>query len=362
MGERPARPGLGGCVGDALFACEVRRIDPAVDSSFWLARAIHAFNARGSGPTLHHGLAGLGFVLAVHADAEDHLAKIDRALLGSLASLPPASMQGGLAGLALYASLRSGAESGQRLQQHIVETFAAAARRTDGGLVWDTPVAYARSRGIDVHGELVTELGMVHGISGALVALSALAAQGQSGAAALAQAGLRAAWTFERPGPNRFGRVEFGPHGADGTREFDDRRWCVADPGILRALWVTATTLGDTEFAERALGYLREDAAHDAAGALPGEGGRIDLCCGCGIVAQVYRRMYLETGDTVFLAAKDRLLGVCADRVTQLASHGFTYGRAGVLLALLAGDDTQDDSVWDAMLGVSLPKKLAALA
>jgi hypothetical protein len=72
--------------------------------------------------------------------------------------------------------------------------------------------------------------------------------------------------------------------------------------------------------------------------------------------------MYLETGDTVFLAAKDRLLGVCADRVTQLASHGFTYGRAGVLLALLAGDDTQDDSVWDAMLGVSLPKKLAALA
>ena len=271
-------------------------------------------------------------------------------------------MQGGIAGIALYASLRSGAESGRRLQLAVIEAFASAARPIDGGVVWDTPVAYARSRGIDVRGELVTELGMVHGVSGALVALSALAAQGHTDAAALARAGLHAAWTFERPSPNRFGRVEFGPRGADGTREFDDCCWCVADPGILRALWVTATTIGDAESAERALGYLREDASRDADGALPGERGRIDFCCGCSIVAQVYRRMYLETGEDVFLAAKDCLLGVCTDGVTQLGPQGFTYGRAGVLLALLAGDDTEDDSVWDSMLGVSLPRRLVPSA
>ena len=110
----------------------------------------------------------------------------------------------------------------------------------DGGVVWHTPPAYARRRGLEVPHETLTEFGAVHGIAGTLVALSALSLQGHADAGGLACAGLRAAWTHEYPGENRFGRVEFGPHGSHGTREFEDRRWCVADPGVLRGLWVSA--------------------------------------------------------------------------------------------------------------------------
>ncbi len=348
-----ARCGLEGSVGDALFACTLNRIDPTIDVDVWFARAIHAANGRRPGPSLHNGIAGLGFVLASFADAEEILAAIDRMLLGSFSELPPASMQSGVAGVALYASLRSGASGGRQLQRAVIAALARAARPSQGGLVWHTPSSYARARGAKVLAEPVTEFGMVHGMGGTLVALAALARRGYPEASDLARAGLRAVWAWERPGPNRFGRIGFGADGSAGTHELGEP-WCVGDTGVLRACWLAASVIGDAISAARALERLRECARGHAEGAKAGLPGRIDLCCGSAVIAQVYLRMYRETGETVFQAANERLLDECDTHLSQMSLHNFRFGRAGVLLALLSPGMT-GEPIWDSILGLSLP-------
>jgi hypothetical protein len=198
---------------------------------------------------------------------------------------------------------------------------------------------------------------MAHGVAGALVGLAALAARGDTTAAGLARAGLEGAWAHAGSRENRFGRVLFGPRGSLGTLELD-RRWCVGDPGVLRALWLVARTAGDADSAERALKELSIDAAIDARGDDHLEG-RLDLCCGASATAQVYLRMHRETGEAVFREANAVLLARCAKGFDQLRDSSFRFGRMGVLLALMAAERGEDPS-WDAMLGMSLPRVVGA--
>ncbi len=356
LGALPPEPpgfGIGGAVGDAFFACALGRVDPAVETSRWISRAIDECNTSGADASLHQGMAGLGFLLATYTDMGDTLAAIDAALVDALPQISLVSLQGGIAGIALYASLRSNAPSGKQLQDAAVKALTVAATPSDGGVVWQTPSSYAHSRGVDVRGEPITEFGVVHGVSGVLVALAALAKQGRSDAAELARAGLHAAWSWERPGPNRFGRIEFGPHGAQGAVELPGA-WCVGDAGVLRACWLAASATGDAISAEGALARLREDAARSVSGETPGVHGRFDLCCGSGAIAQVYLRMYLDTGLDEFRAANERILSTCAREAASIANLSFGYGRLGVILALLAAS-TDEEPVWDAVLGMSLP-------
>jgi hypothetical protein len=351
----PSVPGLAGAVGDALFACVLGRAEPGIDIDFWFARAIHAVNARRPGPSLHRGVAGLGFVIATYSDAQEELlCAIDQMLVGRLSGLPCASLQSGVAGIALYASLRSHAATGRTLQRAALAALAAAATPSDGGLLWHTPESYARARDVQVRGESITEFGMAHGIGGALVGLSALAKRGYAEAADLARAGLRALWEWEGARPNRFGRISFGPKGRAGTVELGGGTWCAGDPGALRACWIAAQAIGDTISAAGALSRLRETAQRDVEGALTRATGRIDLCCGSSAVAQVYLRMHRETDEPLFRAAHERLLAECARDVARLTASSFQYGRAGVLLALLAAE-TSKTPVWDSILGISLP-------
>ena len=360
MRRRPRKVGLVGSAGDTLFACAVARCTPGVDAAAGIARAEAAINTHGAHPGLHRGLAGIGLVLATYGDDSDSLTSIDVALLDSLAGLPPASVQGGIAGIALYASLRSDHGTGRMLQAAVLDALAASAISTDGGVIWHTPPWYARARGIAAPSDVITEFGAVHGIAGALVALAALAEQGHREAGDLARLGLSAAWSHHRPGANGFGRIEFGHLGADGIREYTDRRWCVGDHGVLRALWITATTMNDLASAERALHLLRETAASDSVGEWPGAPGRVDLCCGLAVIAQVYTRMHKETGEEVFLLAQRRLFAECAKRVMHLEDPSFAYGRAGVILAMLAAE-AHEEPLWDGMLGLSLPRRLTQL-
>jgi ribosomal protein L16 Arg81 hydroxylase len=355
----PARSGLAGSVGDALFACALNRVDPTIDVDSWLARAIRSTNARRPGPSLHNGVAGLAFVLATYADAEELLCTLDEMLLRSLPTLPPPSLQSGVAGIALYASLRSKAATGQELQRAVVATLASAATVSDDGLVWHTALSYAHDRGVPVAGGPITEFGIVHGIAGTLVALAALAERGHSQAADLARAGLRALWKWERPGTNRFGRIYFGPHGSMGTHDLAGR-WCTGDPGVLRACWIAANVVGDKASAQRALEHLRADAQRHADGETAGQPGRFDLCCGSSIIAQVYLRMYRETGQSLFRVANERLLQECAEQVTRMSQNNVRYGSAGVLLALIS-PQLSEEPIWDSILGISIPRPLPEL-
>jgi hypothetical protein len=351
----PARAGIDGCVGDALFACALNQIAGGIDVDFWLARAIRTTNARPPGPSLHYGVAGLGFVLALYADAEELLCTIDSMLLGCLAKVPPASLQSGVAGIALYSSLRAQAETGQRLQRATIAALANAAQPTGDGLVWHTPADYALRRGVAIQGEPITEFGVVHGIAGALVGLAALAQCGHTDAARLARAGLQALWSCERAAPNHFGRIHFGRDGSAGTYELDGR-WCVGDVGVLRACWIAAKVVADEVSAARARAHLMTIAQEHAGGATAGEPGRLDLCCGASVIAQVYLRMYWETGESIFRLAHQRLLERCFRDIAGMSAKSFRFGSAGVLLALLA-PRVNADPIWDSILGISLPRR-----
>jgi hypothetical protein len=348
----PDRCGLFATLGDALFACELGRLDPVVDVAATLARAQRVIAAENPGPGLHRGLAGLGFLLATYCDAEPALVEVDAAVLAALPSVPPASLQSGLAGIALYASLRSHAPSGRRLQQAVVAALADAAVRLAGGVVWHTPADYARRRGMNVAAEPVLELGMVHGVAGTLVGLAALARCGHDRAAELARAGLRALSALEQSGDNRFGHVIFGHGGAGGTLELDGR-WCVGDVGVDRAAWLVANAVGEAAAAARALDRLRAHAEAHAATGIAGDPTRYDLCCGRSVVAQVHLLMHRETREPIFRRASDRLATVCAEKMASVRPPNVIYGRAGILLALLARD--RDDMRWDTLLGLTLP-------
>jgi hypothetical protein len=174
------------------------------------------------------------------------------------------------------------------------------------------------------------------------------------------RAGLRGVWARERPGPHRFCHIDWGYNGEDGSRAFTDRRFCLGDPGVLRGLWVAASSIGEPYYAERALEHLRSEATKDLGGALPGAKNRFDICCGVSIIALVYLRMHWETGEKLFLDASARLFSVCAANVAKDKLDTFSYGRPGTLLALLAAD-SDEDPIWDGILGDSIPKLTRAL-
>jgi hypothetical protein len=286
-------------------------------------------------------------------DEDDLLAYLDEVTASFVPDLPPASLRSGVAGLALYASLRGNSESGRNLRRSVVDRLRAAAIPEGGGVVWHTPPGYLAARGVTRGHEPIVEYGMAHGIGGALVGLASVSARGDAVAAGLARAGVQAAWTYARARPNRFGRVLFGPGGRDDTYECSAARWCVGDPGVLRALWVAARAVGDADSAARALSALEEDAAADASGDDRLEG-RLDLCCGAAALAQIYLRMQRETGEAVFREANAALLARCAAGYARVVNPSFQYGRMGIALAGRAAE-RDEDPWWDAMLGLSLP-------
>jgi hypothetical protein len=345
-------PGVGGCVGDALFACVVDDLQPGAAHAA-IQRAIDHMEAYGTGPTLHGGAAGLGLVVAMkRPDEDDLLSYLDEVTASFVPDLPPASLRSGVAGLALYASLRGDRESGRTLQRSVVDRLRATAIREGGGVVWHTPPGYLAARGVTRGHEPIVEYGMAHGIGGALVGLASLSARGDAVAAELARAGVKAAWRYARARPNRFGRVLFGPGGRDDTYECSAARWCVGDPGVLRALWVAARAVGDADSAARVLSALEEVAAADASG--DRLEGRLDLCCGAAALAQIYLRMQRETGEAVFRDANAALLARCAAGYERVVDPSFQYGRRGIVLAGRAAE-RDEDPWWDAMLGLSLP-------
>jgi hypothetical protein len=347
------RRGLNGVVGDALYARELARHEQ-VDPDPWIERAIRAMNRRPSGKGLHGGLAGLGFTLVGDRRTSVHLEMIDAALMVGLSELPPMSVQNGVAGIGLYSSLRSNSPSGRLLQRAVLEVLAATAFPSREGIVWATPAEYARRRGVEVRAEPVVEYGAVHGIAGGLVALAALAREGHDLAAELARAALNAVWNWQVPGENGFGWITFGLDRAAPARDLKPGRWCVGDAGVLRAIWLAANEVGDTASATRARDQLGGLASRAADGDLPGEEGRLDLCCGVAALAQVYWRMSRETGLSVFGEAADALFAHLLRKLPLLDSTGLAYGRAGVCLTLLSPFASADPG-WDGILGMRLP-------
>jgi lantibiotic modifying enzyme len=315
-------------------------------------------------PSLFHGFPGVAWaadhVRSLLGEAEPALHDdIDAAVEAWLAS-PAAAARGfdvvtGLAGLGVYALERAGVPAADRCVDRVVAQLARAARRAPGGLVWIAPDRPDR-----------IDLGLAHGIPGAIALLARCAVRGAAaGATARGLLDGAVTWLLTR----RRGDGGFPPCIAGGRPAAPGRDgWCYGGAAFGLAL-VRASRIGDPAWLAAGLDIARTAARRPASDTGVRDAG---LCHGAAALGLIYQRLYHATGDPALRdAARDWVLRILdhrepADRRArgELASTagffqattdgripaaGLMNGAAGIGLVLLAASsDVAPD--WDRAL------------
>jgi len=335
-------------------------------------------------PSLYGGLAGAGWVLAHISDgAGDFLGEVDAQLIAKLEAAPwrdDYDLIQGLVGLGVYflERLRGGAATARRGVERVVDQLAAGAEPGAGGVTWHTApellVAWQREHWPAGY----YNLGVAHGVPGAIAMLGAAAALPDPELAATAArarelCGGATRWLrAQRLSPDPAGRfpsmLERAPRPAERART----AWCYGDPGIAAAAWSAAIRTGADP------GEWRELALESAQ--RPFERCRVldpNLCHGTAGLAHLCNRFYQASGDprfrdaargwfertlamrrpgegiAGFTAWRPRAAGLDDGSAIQ-TSQDFLDGTIGVGLALLAGLRA-DEPGWDRLLLCDLP-------
>lgn len=340
----PTEFSFNGALGTAIFACALARLDESFNAWPWIEQAVAYLNAHGAEPGLV-GLSGLGAVIASSfPDEEEVLTSFDESLIGHLPRLVAGDWHFGHSGIAVYAALRSQTPTGQALAQALAEGMRAAAIPLAGGVVYALKSEPAGT----------INMGMAHGLAGALTGLTILFQLGFVELETLIRGSLTTLWRFERTEPNRFAWFY---RSADDTNPILSSRgsWCWGDPGVLRAAYLAASACGDAPSRGRALAAARRGAAVAIATSWPkADEGGLSFCCGCSIAAHIYGKYWRETQEVIFRRAQEHILVACLDHLSSVPIFGLSHGRMGVLLALLYGASDEDPS-WDIIRGLSLP-------
>lgn len=167
---------------------------------------------------------------------------------------------------------------------------------------------------------------------------------------------------------------KYGSSFASTSLEFEGPRrsrmgWCYGDLGVSMALWKAGITLNNTLWKSKAIEVM--DFAADRRNL--GLDNVVDagLCHGTAGIAQIFRRMYYNTGSDKFLSGSkfwiDETLkmakwgkeGAAGFKVWTekpidwINEYDFLKGIAGVGLALLASQKDKEYSAWDKILLLS---------
>jgi lantibiotic biosynthesis protein len=314
-------------------------------------------------PSLFHGFAGVAW-------ASDHVAallgerdladndEIDAALTGWLGAATGAvsgfDLVTGLVGLGVYALERRGHPAADRCAALVVERLAATAQRAPDGRIWWTAPGAPD----------VLDLGLAHGVPGAIALLARCAAQGGATgdtARGLLPGAVRWLLALRGDGETAFPATLTGDQPGDRSRPARSA-WCYGDAAVALAL-VHASQVGEPSWLDAALAIARHAAlrppprtrVHDAT-----------LCHGAAALALIYQRLYHATHEPALLAAARawslRILDYRAAggfpasagffRATldePVADRGLMNGAAGIGLVLLAASsDVAPD--WDRAL------------
>jgi lantibiotic biosynthesis protein len=364
----------------------VSRFDDAIAA---LHRQLEAPDSPvGASLNLFGGLAGAGWVLAhISEGADEFLTEVDGALLEALREPWPLGFEliRGVTGLGVYfmERLRGGAVTARPGVVRVVEQLAAMAETSPDGTTWFTEPRLIPAWQLVWSPSGYYNLGVAHGVPGAIAYLGIVAALDDLGDPELAAAARQARELCEQAG--RWLRArELPPHPQSRystvvtrePREPERSRtaWCYGDPGIAVALWSAAARTGADATAWREL-------ALEAARRPPELCGVVDtpLCHGAVGLAHLYNRCFQASGDERFReAARDwfertlamrrpgeGIAGFTARRVRDpdadltleyQAVPAFLDGAIGVALALLAAVGG-DEPGWDRMLLCDLPPR-----
>ena len=387
------RPSLAnGAAGVALFFDALHRLRGDRAARHHAERALEfAFTAAEGGTMelgLHFGVAGVAWVAARMglADAIDD--SVDEELLALVRRRPwrgDHDLLGGLVGIGVYALERCPRPLARSTVEEIVARLGELARRDpDGSAVLPTPAELLRGRTDDPDPKGHTNLGMAHGLPGAVAFLGHALALGVREAGPLLRA-LVAGLLRRRLDPVRSPGATWAAWIDDGADTARPARsgWCYGDPAIAVGLLLAAR--GDHDDALEALAI---EVASGAASRPVDQSGVIDagLCHGAGGLGHIYNRLWQDTsgeirdrfGDVartwidraLALRRPDRGIGgfVAWDLLDQggmgwAHSPGLLSGAAGVGLALCAALSSEAPR-WDGalLLDVPPPSRAATLS
>jgi hypothetical protein len=330
---------------------------------------------------------------AEEEDGGDPLIEIDEALERYLDRTPWTAdydLIRGLAGLGVYAIERLPHPSALACLARVLERLAETAERGAQGITWHTAPELLPDWQREMYPKGYYNLGVAHGVPGAIAMLGAAsAAAGSMAASADSPAGLAALagdvaqrardlvhgavrWLLAQRLPDN----DEAWFGASFSAELKPTRsrlaWCYGDPGIAATLLLAARACREPDWEAFAV----EMGLHAAARPVPASMVRdAGLCHGSAGLAHLFNRLYQETGEARFAAASRmwfgealdfrqpgvglagyRAFAVGDDKVTPIwrLDSGFLEGVAGIGLALLGGL-SDFEPAWDRILALSAP-------
>lgn len=325
--------------------------------------------------SLYSGFPGIAWV-ADHLrgrlfSEEETDREADAALLAGLSGSPwpgEYDLINGLTGIGVHALEGLPHPTAAACLKRVVERLAERAEESAEGAAWFSPPEGLPDYQSAAFPAGLYNLGVSHGAAGVIALLGAACRAGLSVAAGplLERA---VAWLLARRQAAGEG-FSFSHFYAPGAPAPSCRlAWCYGDAGIATALWLAARATHEPAWEHAAL-----DIALSAA-ARPPEDSRVadaGLCHGAAGLAQIFGRLFLETGDERFGAAarlwlervlKHRTPGQGAGGFRSWAAglsgvkdwrddRGFLEGAAGVGLTLLAAVSSVEPE-WDRALLIS---------
>jgi lantibiotic modifying enzyme len=357
------------------------RRTPQADVLAWqcLDRAIEAVSTQAMNASLYGGFTGVAWAAELvdrllDPNAEDRNEAVDHALLRLLSRADhrpaPYDLVEGLTGFGVYALQRYPRPVATECLRRVVALLHERAQHDEHGLCWWTPPAeiYEELRKQYPSGR--ADLGVAHGVAGAIALLGGICGAGieQATARALLEGAVR--WLFAHSVATEAGPT-FPLWVAPGFQSYPARcAWCYGDPGIATALLLAARGVGDAGWEQAAVALARRAAERPAS-----ETGVVNagFCHGAAGLAHIYNRMYQATGEDKLGRAAVYWLERTLDFYRLARDNGGAWvqgswdqkpwtwtgielveGAAGVALVLLAAT-TSVEPLWDRMFLVSAP-------
>ncbi|MDP8931940.1 MAG: lanthionine synthetase C family protein [Actinomycetota bacterium] len=375
----------GGQAGMALFSAwlaTARGSYQARDlAERYLDHAIDAMATSAMGASLYGGFTGVAWAVnlvdrMLDPSGEDRSAEVDdataRLLSPSHAHRWPAAhdLVVGVTGLGVYALERYPRPAAMGCLRHIVQVLDETAKHDEHGIYWWSPPAGMLNAEAWGYRPGRADLGVAHGVPGAIALLGAIFAAGVEPARSRGLLEGAVDWLFEQAVATESGPT-FPVWVAPGAEPSPARcAWCYGDPGVAAALLVAARGVGEPEWEREAVALACRAAERPTA-----ETGVVDagFCHGTAGLAHLYNRMYQATGEErLGQAARywlERTLDFCRDaqrqggkwvkgtenpRVGPWTGVDLVDGAAGIALVLLAAV-TSLEPIWDRMFLLSAP-------
>ena len=249
----------------------------------------------------------------------------------------------GLSGIGLYALQRRHRAAGRELLRLTVDALKISAVEHHGLRTWFNHPGKLSRYSLQATPQGCYNLGLSHGVPGAIAFLAKAAAAGVPSARELATGA--ATWLFAQQRPYSNGSRFTSNFLADPLEDAAGSRlaWCYGDLGAGAAMLLSARCLHMPEWESTALDLARNAARRPVAGSAVIDAG---FCHGAFGNAHIFRRLHAATGESCFLEAA--LRWVQAGFAMRHGGQGLAGFRAW--LPARAGEPTRDP--WQADAGL----------